>query len=1292
MRSKNFAAQTNRNTARSSKVVLWLIAIIATSAFAVSAQQQTWYENSQDRSSIVTDKAVARQTFPKEFKLFNLNIEPLRQQLFAVAGDNARGQSTIISLPNAGGGIEYFEVSEASNFEPELQARFPEIRAYSGKGITDKYATLKLSISPQGIQTTVFRTETDNEFIEPYSQDHDVYVVYKTNREKGKLPWACSTEDKDLFSVWNSDLKLLPDAPSSSAGQIKTMRLAQSCNGEYANFFGATSASQVGLVLAAYNATLTRANGVYEKDLAVHLNLIPQTTAVIYYDPATDPYTTLSAWNGQLQATLTANIGEANYDIGHMFGASGGGGNAGCIGCVCVDGSKGSGITSPADSIPMGDNFDIDYVVHEMGHQMGANHSFSFQLEGTGQNKEIGSGITIMGYAGITPQDVAPHSIDTFHETNIQQIQTNLANKTCPVTTVMTANTPPVVAPVTNYTIPITTPFALTGSATDAQNDPLTYQWEQNDNSTVSGASSVASPTKVTGPNWLSFVPTTSPTRLFPRLSTILAGLAVTGPLPGGDAGTNIEALSSVSRTLNFRLTVRDNRPYVTGSTIGQTQFTDTTVTVTNTAGPFKVTTGNTATTITGGAARTITWDVANTDVAPISVANVKISLSTDGGQTFPTVLAASTPNDGSESVMIPNTPSTQARIKIEAIGNIFFDINDANLTIGVAGGPAEVTAGAVAIVSESCGIANGLPDPGETLTVSLPLSNTGGTATSNLTATLQASGGVTAAVSQSYGAIAAGGAAVSRNFTFTVSSALPCGNDVVLTFVVSDGATTFPNITKTYTTGVSSVSLSQNFDGVTAPALPTGWTSVQTSGTAISWTTTTTTPSSAPNAAFGNEAATVNAAALVSPAVAITSASAKISFKNQYNLESTYDGTVLEYTTNGGTTWTDVITGGGSFVSGGYTGPISSSFQSPIGGRMAWSGASTGYVDTVVNLPASLNGQSVQFRWLTASDSSVVATGAPGQWVDDVQVLGGRVCQICVLPSACAIQRKSDFTGDGITDYGIFRPSSGVWYVQPNGAGSAFGVAFGQAGDKLQPADYDGDGKADIGIYRSGAWYWIRSSDNTVRYAAWGAAGDIPVAGDYVGTAQAELAVYRPSSGVWYVLNLADNTMTAVQWGGAASDVPIPGDFDNDCKLDFAVRRTTNDPSAGATQFYIRLSAGGVASVRWGREDMALAIADYDGDGRSDVGVVDNNGGLLRWYVIKTNGAVLFSGTQFGQSGDIVTVGNYDADNKADLSIWRPSIGTFAYRSTVSGIEQQRVFGAASDIPTARASQYPLP
>ena len=659
------------------------------------SQENKFWDSHTGSEKILTDKSVARLTFPKEFKLFDLDISALRNELFKII-DNTKSHTTIISLPNVAGQMEQFEVVEASNFEPTLQVRFPEIRAFSGKGITDRYATLKLSISPQGIQTIVFRTDKPNEFIEPYSADHKTYAVFNSYRP-GQLPWTCSTVEQNMVEGLNTTVN--SSMTARSGGDLKTMRLAQSCNAEYSNYFGATSSTQVALVLAAFNATLTRCNGVYEKDLALHLNLISNTTSVIYYNASTDPYTTMSSWNSQLQSTLTSVIGAANYDIGHMFGASGGGGNAGCIGCVCVDGSKGSGITSPADGIPQGDNFDIDYVVHEVGHQLGGNHTFSYSNEGTGVNKEIGSGITIMGYAGITSQDVANHSIDIYHETTIAQIQTNLASKTCPVTTSISANNAtPVVAAVPNYTIPYSTPFALTGSATDANSDPLTYCWEQNDNasSTQTGTSSVASATKATGPNWISFSPTTTPVRYFPKLATILSGALVSGPLTGGDAGINTEALSSVARTLNFRLTVRDNSPYSSTAPIkvGQTQYTDMVVTVSSASGPFAVSSPNTAVSYVGGTTQNITWAVANTTATPVSCANVKISLSTDGGQTFPTVLVASTPNDGTEALVIPNTPTTTARIKVEAVGNIFFDISNANFTI---------TAGA------SCGDATGL-------------------------------------------------------------------------------------------------------------------------------------------------------------------------------------------------------------------------------------------------------------------------------------------------------------------------------------------------------------------------------------------------------------------------------------------------------------------------------------------------------------------------------------------------------------------------------------------------------
>lgn len=685
-----------------------VLSVLSLGLFLTAMAQNYWSARTDGRN-ITTDKAVARLSFPTQFKLFDVTEAPLRQQLFSVAG-NTTNHSTIISLPNADGAMEQFEVYEASNFEPALQARFPEIRAYSGRGLTDPGSLLKLSLSPQGIQTMVMRKDGVNEFIEPYSADHRVYAVFRASGQRNQLPWRCNTPEDVLSNGLNEQIS--NNIMARSGGDLKTMRLAQSVTAEYSNFFGATSAAQVSLVLAAVNATMTRCNGVYEKDLALHLNLIANTTNVFYYNASSDPYSNASsgaggAWNGELQSTLTSVIGEANYDVGHLFGASGGGGNAGCIGCVCTNNQKGRGFTSPADGIPQGDNFDIDYVVHEIGHQLGANHTFSMSNEGTGVNKEPGSGITIMGYAGITSQDLAPHSIAYYHQASIAQIQSNLAGKTCPVTQSITAtNSTPVVNAGANYTIPISTPFALTGSATDANaGDVLTYSWEQNDNAGTSqtGSASVASATKATGPNWISFAPTTSPIRLFPKLSTILAGQNVSGPLSGGDAGANTEALSSVSRTLNFRLTVRDNAPYSSTApvSVGQTQFDDMVVTVTNTSGPFAVTAPNTAVSWAGNSSQTITWAVANTTASPVSCANVKISLSTDGGNNF-TTLVASTANDGSEVVTIPNTPSTTARVKIEAVGNIFFDISNTNFTI---------TAGS------GCGTPSGLASSGITTT-----------------------------------------------------------------------------------------------------------------------------------------------------------------------------------------------------------------------------------------------------------------------------------------------------------------------------------------------------------------------------------------------------------------------------------------------------------------------------------------------------------------------------------------------------------------------------------------------
>jgi Metallo-peptidase family M12B Reprolysin-like len=856
------------------KFLLVALSFVLISTIGFSQTDRFWSSHLTSNEKIITDKAVARSSFPKEFKLFDLKISDLRQQLFTIVGENPINHSTIISLPNADGNVEKFEVFEASNFEPALQARFTTIRAFSGKGITDKYSTLKLSISPQGIQTMIFRTDKENEFIEPYSRDHSVYAVFKSQRTKGTGSWKCTTPDEDLSASLNArvDGTASTARPESNSGELRVMRLAQSCNGEYAAFFGASTAGTAAdqaIVLAAFNATLTRCNGVYEKDLALHLNLISNTTAVIFYNPATDPYSTvtppnytqLGDWNAQLQTTLTNIIGAANYDIGHMFGSVGGGGNAGCIGCVC-GALKGSGITSPGDGIPQGDNFDIDYVVHEVGHQLGGTHTFSMGIEAGGlTNREVGSGITIMGYAGITNQDVAPHSIDIYHAVSIAQIQTNLSTKTCPVTTNISAtNATPVVAPVANYTIPKSTPFMLTGSATDANaGDALTYCWEQNEsaNASVSGVNSVASPTKLVGPNFLSFSPVASSSRTFPRLSTILAGAQVTGPLPGGDAGANIEALSSVARTLNFTLTVRDNSPYVsTGAVkVGQTAFTDMTVTVDATSGPFQVTSPNSIVTYATCSNQTVTWDVNNTTAAPVSCANVKISYSSDGGLTFPIVLAASTANDGSEVVSMPSTATTTGRIKVESIGNIFFDISNTNFTLAA---PAlDFNFGPTVPTVTTCPAA-------ATLTASIPTTATGGFANP---ITLATTTGVPAGTTVTFAAatVAPGSAMVATlnnantlaygTYTIGISGTATgtCVKNTTITFTINPGAApvlttvapqsicTFPTATATF--AVTTVTTPVTYQWQSAPTAVGTFTNVTTGtgGNTASYTTATT-------------------------------------------------------------------------------------------------------------------------------------------------------------------------------------------------------------------------------------------------------------------------------------------------------------------------------------------------------------------------------------------------------------------------------------------------------------------
>ena len=647
-----------------------LLALLATSSFLQAQDRGTFWKTAQSKSKVALE---SKLELPENL-LLDLDV-PAATNFLRNAPDRFSSQksSIVLSLPNADGTMEQFRIFENSNMDPDLAARYPEIKSYIGIGINNPTASAYISTSPLGFKSMVLNPGKPAVFIEPFSQDLQTYTVYtKADKRTAFSKFECTVLDRVTPSLEGANLR-----PNADDGNLRTFRLAMSVTGEYTAYFGGTKAQ----ALAAINNTMTRVNGVFEKDFNVRMVLISNTDLVIYTSASTDPYSassSMSNWNQQLQTTLTNVIGNANYDVGHLFGASGGGGNAGCIGCVCVNPTstvplgKGSGYTSPANGVPSGDAFDIDYVAHELGHQFGANHTFSMSNEGTGANMEPGSGSTIMGYAGITSQDVQLNSDPYFHAISIQQVTNNIKAKTCPTITV-TGNSIPTANAGLDYTIPKSTPFMLTGTGTDANGDALTYIWEQFDNasSTQTGASSAASATKTSGPTFRSYSPTTSPTRYFPNMSRVLAGATTT-------SGSEIvvEALPSVARTLNFRFTVRDNRA---GGSANNSD--DMKITVNATAGPFVVTAPNTAVSYAGGSTQTITWNVAGTTANGVNCANVDILISTNGGSTWSTLLAA-TPNDGTQAVTIPNTPGTQNRIMIKGTNHIFFDVSNTNFTI----------------------------------------------------------------------------------------------------------------------------------------------------------------------------------------------------------------------------------------------------------------------------------------------------------------------------------------------------------------------------------------------------------------------------------------------------------------------------------------------------------------------------------------------------------------------------------------------------------------------------------
>ncbi|NUO01406.1 MAG: proprotein convertase P-domain-containing protein [Saprospiraceae bacterium] len=590
--------------------------------------------------------------------------------------EEARNKEVVLSLPMPDGTFERFRVEYAPVMAPELAAKYPMIRAYAGVGIDDPAAYLRFDMTQFGFHAIIFSTQHGTILVDPYSSEEiETHVVYLREDLSETEDWACMTEAKgDSKQMEGNSSSLFPGTCN-----LRTYMLALSCTGEYGIARGGTTQS----VLTAMHTTMTRVNGVFEKDLSIHLEMVPNNNLLIFLDPNNDPfdnndYLGIIEYNRHLCNEI---IGENNYQIGHVFttGTTGYG-----PGQVCNNNQEPCDLSiqpchkamgTTGRNTPAGVLFDLR-VAHEMGHQFGANHTFNSYCQGSRNPStafEPGSGSSIMSYAGATRcqsnEYIQPYKDDYFHTISIFEINSYIESIAayCAYSTLL-INQPPVANAGFNYFIPKSTPFVLTGSAIDLNpNDipNLTYCWEQMDNEI--GAVMPPASTNTQGPMFRSFDPGILPQRYFPRLEDLVNNVSPVW-----------EVLPSITRPMEFRVTVRDSPGISAGCTEEDGLF----VNVNAAAGPFLVTSPNSAVTWTEGQMHTVTWEVAQTNQPPVNCSTVDILLSYDGGFTYSDTLATAVPNNGSAQVILPAGATNTARIMVKSNGNIFFDISNTDFVI----------------------------------------------------------------------------------------------------------------------------------------------------------------------------------------------------------------------------------------------------------------------------------------------------------------------------------------------------------------------------------------------------------------------------------------------------------------------------------------------------------------------------------------------------------------------------------------------------------------------------------
>jgi len=629
--------------------------------------QSFWRKSDESRFQLRS--AESRNIIPDKYQTFTLDFQGLKTYLANAPmeiSNEKNSNELLLEIPMPDGKTEMFRVYESPVMESEISARYPNIKSYKAYALLDRSKNMRFALSINGFHGSIKSLSGEN-YIDPYSseniEDYIVYDVKDHNPDAYKGIQLCGVEDEARPAINHFN----PTLRNAEEVELRTYRLALACTGEWGRVARRGTKEKC---LADMNTMINRLNVIYEREMAIRYIIINDNDKLIFLDPATDPYENSSEGKklvGINTSKLNALIPSSSYDIGHLLSICFDIGGV-VSGRLCNASNKGNGVTCNNDS-------DLSRIVtrvlaHEIGHQLTAGHVWN-NCDFDGENDQFhqgsavepGSGSTIMGYAGTCGVDnVVSAEDDYFNVRSLEQMYEATTNNAqayfCAIKVLSGNHFPVITMPSKSYVIPISTPFELSAKATDEDGDNMTYCWEQSD----TGASVPLGSQSAAAPLFRSFKPSaTGDIRFFPRSANILSG----------SLNDKTEVLPNNSRDLNFRFTVRDNNSVAGGVIWGDYKISSTTQ-----AGPFKITYPEIDVKFKVGDQVNVTWDVANTDKAPVNCKLVNIygsfsaAIRNDDPNLVP--LALNVPNDGNQVVYIPNRTSNFFRIIIKAVDHIF--------------------------------------------------------------------------------------------------------------------------------------------------------------------------------------------------------------------------------------------------------------------------------------------------------------------------------------------------------------------------------------------------------------------------------------------------------------------------------------------------------------------------------------------------------------------------------------------------------------------------------------------